>query len=346
MALMPFLAGLLSLALIYGLLALALNIQYGYAGLLNFGHVAFFAAGAFASAIVTLPEPGSAAYTAASAHYSLGFGLPFVAGIVGAGVAGGGLALLIGLTSIRLSSHYLAIGTFAMAEAFRSVLDNEEWLTGGQFGITNVPQPGKGTLIPVDLYGYAYLLLIVVVVAALLFVAVRITESPFGRTLRAIRSDELATRMLGKTTWRYKLQAFVVGGVLAGIAGNLWSHWVGVVHVGQFVPIITFQIWLAMLMGGVGNHRGVLVGAVVLVAIQEGTRFLGNVPGLAELTAANPSFLPSLRFVVIGLLLIGVVRFFPNGIVAPRRRKALPRADHDHPSRQTLRGRGDDDRLP
>src|SRR5699024_4389335 len=94
MEIMPFLAGLLSLALIYGLLALALNIQYGYAGLLNFGHVAFFAAGAFASAIVTLPEPGSAAYTAAGAHYTVGFGLPFIAGVVGAGVAGGVLALL------------------------------------------------------------------------------------------------------------------------------------------------------------------------------------------------------------------------------------------------------------
>lgn len=324
MELIPFLVGLLSLALIYGLLALALNVQYGYAGLLNFGHVAFFAAGAFASAIVTLPPAGSAAYLAVGAHYQIGLGLPFVAGIVGAGVAGGVLALLIGLTSIRLSSHYLAIGTFAMAEVFRSFLNNEEWLTGGQFGITNVPQPGKGTWIAVDWYADAYLLLIIVVVAALLFVTLRLTESPFGRTLRAIRSDELATRVLGKTTWRYKLQAFVFGGVLAGIAGGLWSHSIGVVHVGQFVPIITFQIWLAMLMGGVGNHRGVLVGALVLIAIREGTRFLGAVPGLADFAAANPSFLPSLRFVLIGLLLILVIRFFPRGILPARKRMALP----------------------
>src|SRR5699024_5270269 len=115
---------------------------------------------------------GSAAYVAAGAHYQIGLGMPFVPGIAAAAVAGGLLALLIGLTSIRLSSHYLAIATFAMAEIFRSFLNNEEWLTRGQFGITNVPQPGKGTWIPVDLYPYAWLLLMVVVVAALLLLTV------------------------------------------------------------------------------------------------------------------------------------------------------------------------------
>lgn len=324
MELLPFFAGLLTLALIYGLLALGLNMQYGNAGLLNFGHVAFFAAGAFASAIATLPPAGSAAYRAADAHYALGLGLPFVAGVLLAALAGGVLALLIGLSSIRLSSHYLAIGTFAMAEVFRSVLINEAWLTGGQFGITNVPQPGKGSLVPVDMYAYAYLGLVVLVVALLLWACLRLTAAPFGRTLRAIRDDELAVRTLGKMSWRYKLQAFVVGGMLAGVAGSLWSHSLGVVHVGQFVPIVTFQIWLAMLIGGVGNHRGVLLGAIVLVAIREGTRFLGAVPGLAELAAHNPSFLPSLRFVLIGLLLIIVVRFFPRGILPERKRRALP----------------------
>jgi branched-chain amino acid transport system permease protein len=324
MEIMAFLVGLLTLALIYGLLALALNVQFGYAGVLNFGHVAFFAAGAFASAIITLPPAGSPAYVAAGAHYAIGLGLPFVVGVIGAGVCGGLLALLIGLTSIRLSSHYLAIGTFAMAEVFHSFLVNEEWLTGGQFGITNVPRPGEGTLVSVDWYADAYLLLIVVVVVALLFVTVRITESPFGRVLRAIRSDELSTRVLAKETWRYKLQAFMLGGVLAGIAGSLWIHSLGVVHVRQFIPIVTFQVWLAMLIGGVGNHRGVFVGALLLVAIQEGTRFLADVPGLSTLAAGNPSFLPSLRLVLVGLLLVLVIRFFPRGIMPARKRKALP----------------------
>src|SRR5699024_8521844 len=107
------------------------------------------------------------------------------------------------------------------------------------------------------------------------------------------------------------------------IAGGLWSHSLGVVHVGQFVPIITFQIWLAMLMGGTGNHRGVLLGALLLVVVTESTRFLSVVPGLATLAAGDPGFLPSLRMVLIGLLLILVVRFFPRGVLPERKRKAL-----------------------
>lgn len=327
MSLAPFFASLLTLALIYGLLAVGLNIQFGYTGLLNFGHVAFFAAGAFTSAIVTLPPPGSEAYIATGARYEVGFGLPVPVGFLLAGVAAGLLALLVGATSVRLSSHYLAIATFAMAEIFRSLLVNEDWLTRGQFGITNVPQPGKGTLLSVAEYPYAYLLLTAVLVALLLALTIRLTESPYGRALRAVRDDETAARVLGKPTVLLKLGAFVLGGVLAGFAGSIWTHWLGVVHVGQFVPIITFQVWLAVLMGGAGNHWGVLLGALVLMIIREGTRFLGDVPGLDALTARNPSFLPSLRFVLIGLLLIFTVRFFPQGLLPERLRRALPRKE-------------------
>lgn len=325
MDLAAFATGLLTLALIYGVLALGLNLQYGFAGMLNFGHVAFFAAGAFASALATLPPPGSAAYLAAGARYQIGLGLPVPVGFLLAGLAGGLLALFIGATSIRLSSHYLAIATFATAEIFRSFLTNEVWLTRGQFGITGVPQPGKGTLVGVALYPYAYLLLTATVAGLLLLLTVRLTGSPFGRTLRAIRDDELAARTLGKPTPALKLRAFALGGVLAGFAGSLWTHALGVVHVGQFVPIITFQVWLAVLLGGAGNNLGVMLGALLLIVIREGTRFLDGVPGLAELTRANPSFLPSLRLVLIGLLLILVVRFYPRGVLPAPKRKAPPR---------------------
>jgi len=320
MALLPFLVGLLTLALIYGLLALALNLQFGVTGLLNFGHVAFFAVGAFASAIVTLPPPGSAAYLQAAAQYHVGLGLPVPVGFLLAGVAGGVLALLIGATSVRLSSHYLAVATFAMAEIVRSVLTNADWLTGGEFGIASVPQPLKNGAVPASVYPYAYLAGTVLVVAALLALTVRLTESPYGRALRSVRDDETAARALGKPTPLLKLGAFVAGGVLAGFAGSLWTHSLGVVHVGQFVPIVTFEVWLAVLMGGSGNAFGAVLGALVLMTITQGTRFLGDVPLLSGLTRSNPSFVPSLRFVLIGLLLIAVVRFFPRGILPERPR--------------------------
>ncbi len=324
MDLAAFGTALLTLALIYGLLAIGLNLQFGFAGVLNFGYVAFFAVGAFTSALVSLPPPGSDAYLAAGSQYEIGLGLPVAVAFAAAGVAGALLAVLVGVTSIRLKTHYLAVATFATAEVLRSILANETWLTRGEFGITHVPQPGKGDWVPVEVYPYAYLAACLAIVAVVLVTVRHLGELPFGRLLRAIRDDELAARCLGKPTTTAKLQALMLGGLLGGLAGSLWTHSLGVVHVGQFVPIVTFQIWLAMLLGGTGNHLGVLLGAGLLTLIREGTRFLGDVPGLAALAADNPSFLPSLRFVLIGLLLILVVRFFPDGVLPERRRKAPP----------------------
>ncbi|HEX7040298.1 MAG TPA: branched-chain amino acid ABC transporter permease [Trueperaceae bacterium] len=324
MALTAFLAGLLTLALIYGVLTLGLHLQFGLAGLLNFGHVAFFAVGAFTSALLSLPPKGSEAYLAIGGRYEVGLGLPVPVAFLAAGVASGLLALLIGATSVRLSSHYLAVATFAMAEIVRSVLNNESWLTRGQFGISGVPQPLRGAFATGD-YPFVYLAVTAVVVGLLLVVAVRLTASPFGRALRAVREDEPAARSLGKPAPGLKLRAFALGGVLAGFAGSLWTHSLGIVHIGQFVPIITFQVWLALLLGGRGNPFGAVLGAVVLMAITEGTRFLDGLRFLEPLTRRNPSFVPSLRYVVIGLLLIAVVRFFPRGIM-PERLRRPPRS--------------------
>ena len=321
MDLIAFATGLVSLALVYGLLAIGLNLQFGFAGVINFGYVAFFAAGAFASAIVTLPPQGTEAYLDASAHYQIGLGLPVWIGFLAAGLAGGLLALFIGAVSARLATHYLAVATFAMAEVVRSVLGNETWLTRGEFGISNVPQP-LGEVFAPESYALFYLALTAVVVGTIFAALRHLGEAPFGRLLRAIKDDELSARVLGKRTARAKLRALAIGGAVGGVAGALWTHSLGVIHVGQFVPIVTFQVWLAMLMGGTGNHWGAMLGAFVLIAIREGTRFVGELPGLDQIAASNPSFLPSLRFVLIGLLLISVVRFFPGGLLPERRRRA------------------------
>lgn len=326
MDLIAFATGLVSLALVYGLLAVGLNLQFGFAGVINFGYVAFFAAGAFASAIVTLPSPGTEAYLDASAQYQIGLGLPVWVGFLAAGLAGGLLALFIGAVSARLATHYLAVATFAMAEVVRSVLGNETWLTRGEFGITNVPQP-LGEVFAPESYALFYLALTAVVVGVIFAALRHLGEAPFGRLLRAIKDDELSARVLGKRTARAKLRALAIGGAVGGVAGALWTHSLGVIHVGQFVPIVTFQVWLAMLMGGTGNHWGAMLGAFVLIAIREGTRFVGELPGLDQIAASNSSFLPSLRFVLIGFLLISVVRFFPGGLLPERRRRAPPNSD-------------------
>lgn len=317
---LAFFASITTLALIYGLLGLSLNVQYGEAGLINFGVVAFFAAGAFTSALVTLPPPGSVAYRGG---YEIGLGMPFPVGVLAGGLVAALLSLLIGATSVRLRGDHLAIATFALAEIFHTFLSNEDWLTRGQFGISTVPQPLKGTVVPVDAYLYAYLIVAGLVVVITYLLIRRMSASPFGRVLRGIREDEHVARSVGKPATIIKLKAFVIGGFVAGVAGSLWVHWIGGVHVGQFVPIITFQVWLAVLLGGVGNHAGVLLGSVLLVAVREGTRFLGGIPGISEWAATRPSFLPSLRFVLIGFLLVVVVRVAPDGVLPERIRRRI-----------------------
>ena len=137
---------LTTLIAIYSLLAIGLNVQFGYAGVLNFGYVAFFALGAFTSALLTLPVPGSDLYLAPSySHHEIGFNLPYPIGLGGAVLVAGFLGAGIGMLSLRLSGHYLAVATFAVGEIVHTILTNEVWLSGGHFGITNVPQPGKGT---------------------------------------------------------------------------------------------------------------------------------------------------------------------------------------------------------
>lgn len=326
-------AFVLTNALIYGILALGLNAQYGFAGQANFGFVALFAAGAFGAALAVLPPKGSAGY---QGSYDIGLGLPWIGGLAVAAGAAGLLALLMGLICLRLGGHYLAMVTFAIAQIFASFLSNEEWLTRGQFGISPVPQPLRSLVDSSSDYIWLFLGITLILTLLAYVLAERAAISPFGRVLRGIREDEVAARSLGKDASRFKLKAFVLGGVLAGLAGAVWVGSIGAVHVGQFVPLVTFNVWLAVLLGGVGNNRGVLVGALILVLIREGTRFLESAQWLADLAASNPSFLPSLRYVIIGLALILVVRFAPRGVLPERLRRRRVSASSD-----TLTGAGE-----
>lgn len=328
---LPFIAVLLTNAAIFGLLALSLNVQFGMAGLMNFGIVAFFAAGAFTSALVTLPSPGSPEY---AGSYEIGLGLPFLAGLIAAAAAGGVLGLVVGATSLRIGGHYLAIVSFAMAQIFALFLANEEWLTRGEFGISTVPQPLRDLTASGDAYLWLYLGIGLATLAVAYALVQRVTRSPFGRVLRGLREDEQAAQGLGKSPARLKLKTFVLGGVLAGAAGSIWVHSIGAVHVGQFEAFVTFNVWLAVLIGGVGNHRGVLLGAFVLVSIREGTRFLDGLPLLGSAAQSNPSLLPSLRILIIGALLVLVVRFAADGVLPER---LGLRAAADAPERRRMR---------
>ena len=325
-----FVVGVATIACIYGLLTLGLNVHYGYTGLLNFGHVAFFAAGAYAAAILTMPPPS----TVTNASYTVGFNLPmpwgFPVSLVAATLVGGALAALIGATSIRLGTHYLAIATFALAGVFSDVLVNEAWLTNGSFGMNSVPKPGQAALGP-DRWQLAYLAFSLLSLLAVYLLVERVLDAPFGRLLKGVRESEDAAKMLGKNTTLVKLKSFVIGGMIAGFAGGVYAHYIGSVVTAQFVPQVTFTVWAAMLLGGAASNTGAVVGAVLVMTFEESTRFIttvydwmqatlpdalsGLLPAIFGPLPNNPSFIPSMRFVIVGLLFVLVVRYRTEGLL-------------------------------
>ncbi|WP_406857145.1 branched-chain amino acid ABC transporter permease [Alsobacter sp. KACC 23698] len=278
---------------IYGLLTLGLNLHYGYTGMINFGHVAFFAVGAYTSALLVLA------------------GYPIALGVIAAAAAAAVLAYPLGVLCLRLRADYLAIVTLSFSEIVRIVLISEEWLTNGTRGLAGIPRPFSGLGRP-DL---AYFALVAGVLVVCLLVVRKLTDSPFGRLIRAVRDDEDAVRSVGKDPASLKVKVLMLGGGLAGLAGAFYAHYVTYISPDQFLPIITFYVWIAMIMGGAGTRSGAVVGAALLLVFLEGSRFLRDVvPVVSEVQMA------SLRLAVIGLALVLFMLYRPQGLIPDRSR--------------------------
>lgn len=291
---------------IYVLLTMGLNLHFGYTGLINFGHVAFFAAGAYASAIVTMPPPPSPPES-----YTIGLNIPMPIGLpislIVAILAGGLLALIIGSTSVRLGSHYLAIATFVAGEIVFDLIRQETWLTGGAFGLQNVPRPGRDMLGP-DVWIISYFVFLIVITIGVYLFLRYILQSPFGRVLKTIRENEESARVLGKKTNRAKLISFALGGAIAGLAGGLYAHFVGSLVPEQFLVEVTILVWGAMILGGTGSLRGPIVGGFIIIGIRELTRFLPDLQGY-------PLVPQYARWIVFGLLFVVVLYYRPQGLM-------------------------------
>jgi branched-chain amino acid transport system permease protein len=285
---------------IYGLLVLGLNVQYGYTGLINFGHLVFFLVGGYAFGFVT--ASGQAVGT--------GLGLHWLPGVVAALVAAAVLGTIIGATTLRLRGDFLAVVTVAALEVGLELVESFSEITGGTVGLYGLPRlihAESGNPDTALLVTFAALLGLLLVVYAGI---TRLVESPYGRVLKAIRSDELVAQSLAKPTFRYKLQEFVYGSVLAGLAGALMAIYFGAVAPAFFSIDTTVIIWIGMLLGGAGNNRAVLAGMALILGIELGTRFLNEfVTGLV----ADAQF-GAVRMIIIGLILIVVIRYRPAGI--------------------------------
>ena len=292
-----YLVAMLVFAGFYALMALGLNVIWGLTGMVNLGLVGFVGLGAYASALLTtklaLPMPAG-----------------WAAGAVVAAAAGAIMALIVA----RLRGDYLAIVTLGFAEVIRLVASNEIWLTNGTDGISGIPGPWRGEVSPQE-FNLIYLAIVWSAVIIGFLLLSRASHSPFGRVLRAIREDEDVAAVAGKPVLWFKVRAFTLGAAVLGIAGALYAHYNAFIAPEGFAPLLTIYIVLALTAGGVGSMRGAVLGALFLITLIEGTRFLA-----AEIPGVTPVQKAALREGAIALTLILLLRFRPQGLIPEKTR--------------------------
>jgi neutral amino acid transport system permease protein len=307
-------------AIVYALAAIGLNVQFGYTGLLNFGQAAF---------------AGIAAYGLAIGVATLGW--PFwwsvLAGLVGAAL----LALLLGVSTLRLRADYLAIATIAAAEALRRLartVELREWTGGAEgirgftttfrdygyrLGLTENLRIGPIFFKATDLWIMFVGWTLVAVCMLLMWLAMR---SPWGRVLKAIREDEDAVRSLGKNAFSYKVQALLVGGMIGGLAGFIQAVRYGSVAPDQYHTTFTFYAYAVLILGGVARVFGPVVGAALFWGLYNFlAQFLREVAKLDILPEAilTVNKIDPLVFVLLGIGIIALLIFRPQGIFGDRR---------------------------
>jgi neutral amino acid transport system permease protein len=304
------------LAAAYALAAVGLNLQFGYTGLLNFGHVAFLMAGAYGTAI-TVDQGG-----------------PLWLGLLVGVAAAVALGLLFGLPTLRLRADYLAIVTIAAAEVLRILIrgPGEDSLTRGVFGIQRFgndffdlnPFPAGDYGIGRVSYtarGLWVLTVAWILVAIFTVLVVLLTRSPWGRVLRAIREDEDAARSLGKNVFALKLQSLVIGGVIGAFSGMLLAIDRQSVNPDSYLPVVTFAIYTVLIMGGPASRLGPIVGAVIywfIIQFTDGFAREAIRAGWIPESVLDETDIGALRFALVGLGLMLLMIFRPQGILGKR----------------------------
>ncbi len=292
-------------ALTYAVIVLGLNLQWGQTGLFNVGVAGFVAIGAYASALLTTP--------ASAAHWG-GFDLPYPVGWLAGALVAGAAAALVALLTIRLRADYLAITSFGVAVVVHLVCLNAQALTGGPFGVGFIPRPFAPLADRPLAFASLNLALVGAVLAAVFLGLERLTRGPWGRVLRALREDETAAAAAGKNPLRFKVQAFGLGGAIMGLGGALQAHWVGFIAPENYLPSLTFQVWTMLILGGSGNNRGAVLGAVLVWGLwsASGAAVGAFVPPEWQARAA------ALQIVAIGVALCAILLWRPRGLIGER----------------------------
>lgn len=308
-------------AIIYTLAAVGLNLQFGYTGLLNFGVVAFVASGAYAIGVIVLT-------------FNLSLWLAIPVGVVIATI----LSLLLGIPTLRLRADYLAIVTIAASElfrltvrsiAFKDVLGGAQGLNGKlgqQFHDLN-PLPADFESLPVLSWTRQDLWVVIVgwgLVAVFTVVVWLLVRSPWGRVVKGIREDEDAVVSLGKNVFAYKMQALIVGGIIMAFGGIVWAVAKQSVQPDTFQPDFTFFVYTMLLLGGAARIFGPIVGSIIFWFLLAGIgEFLGQAIQAGWIEFLKPTDVGAIRFILMGLGLMMLMIFRPQGIFGDRKELAL-----------------------
>ena len=324
---------LLIYAAVDAMACLGLNQQFGVAGVTNFGFIIFQAAGGYAAAILALPSQSA---NGGFQSYIGGWNLPFPLPWIGAAVVGGLIALpFTFLVGRRLRGDFAAVGLLVTAVLLNLLATNYKPLLDGDAGLSLIPAPLKGQgqfSTQSSGYQWAYAVGAIVLCALVYLFVRRITESPYGRSLRAMRDNDAVADSLGKNLLSLRTAMLVTGGAIAGLSGGVLVSYISTWSPAAWGYAETVVLFAAVIIGGAGNHLGAILGAVLVpVGFEEVTRYIPTSNSLP------PNLIPSLEWVAIGLLIVVFLWVRPQG-VAPERKRVIRSAQS--PPAASLPGEG------
>jgi branched-chain amino acid transport system permease protein len=278
-----YLIHLLILIGIYLILAISLQLSVGFTGLLNLGHIAFYAIGAYTSALLALN------------------GFPFWFCFLSAGILAMIFGFLLSLPTNKLKGDYLALATMGFSFVVYAVLLNWTSLTRGPLGLPGIPKPKILGISFSD--NFSFLILVAIIALISYLIIKRITISTFGKVLEAIRDDELAVRVLGKNTFKMKSLALMISSFFAGIAGSLYAHYITFIDPSSFTLLQLIPVLSMVIIGGLGSLEGTIIVTIILTLLPEPLRFIGF----------PSSIVGPARQILYALILLLILIYKPKG---------------------------------
>lgn len=295
---------IIKLIFINAILALSLNLIYGFTGMFSLGHAGFMAIGAYVAALCVLtPEQKEMMWILEPIMPPFDqLFTPFWIAVLAGGFVSAVVALFIALPVLRLGDDYLGIATLGFAEIIRVLLTNMTPITNGALGIKGIPEHAT----PVTCY--IWMLITLIVLARLLF-------GNFGNVLRCIRDNEIAADVMGINVFRYKVLSFCLGAFFAGVGGALLGSHLSTIDPKMFNFLLTFNVLMFVVAGGLGSLTGSLLGAGIITVLLEWLRILEEPMTIGSLEIPG---VPGMRMVVFSLALLGIILFRREGIMGTR----------------------------